>query len=160
MKAAFIIPKNDDQHQQANPETQCRILPPVGLARMAGIMGKQAKVSLLDERITPNIQCQSVQIAIIFINSYNQHRAHDIARHYRAQGSFVVMTGSMLSNTADLPSESADSLFIGSGEEHITKFLADYQTGKTKQFYRSHTQTEYLDRRTYLHGDSSLRLAS
>ena len=160
MKVAFIIPKNDDQHEQPNQFNQCRIFPPVGLARMAGLMGKQAKISLLDERITPDTQHQSVQIAIIFINSYNQHRAVDLASRYRALGSFVVMTGSMLSNKADLPSESADSLFIGSGEEHIPKFLADYQAGKAKPFYRSHTQAASSDRCNYLRDESPLRLAS
>jgi hypothetical protein len=137
MKVVFIIPKNDDQHQQVNPLTQCRIFPPVGLARMAGIIGRHAMVSLLDERLETDVQSKPTDIAIIFINSYNQQRARDLARSYQSLGSCVVMTGALLSSITDFPSDAADCWFIGSGEDHLAHFLSDYQKGKPKQFYRA-----------------------
>ncbi|KPJ93053.1 MAG: hypothetical protein AMJ55_08840 [Gammaproteobacteria bacterium SG8_15] len=137
MKVVFIVPKSDDQHQQIDPLTQCRIFPPIGLARMAGIIGRHAVVSLLDERLETDAQPEPTDIAIIFINSYNQQRACDLARTYQALGCCVVMTGALLSCITDFPSDAADCWFIGSGEDHLARFLSDYQKGKPKQFYRA-----------------------
>jgi len=160
MKVAFIIPRNDDQHQPVNPTNQCRILPPVGLAHMAGVMGKLGSVTLHDERINSDNPHQRVQIAIVFINHYNQQRACDIARHYRLSGSFVILTGPKLSGLSDLPTRSANCLFIGPGEDYIAKFLTDYQTGKPKRIYRNHTQFAIPERDKYSKTGSKLKLAS
>ena len=70
MKIAFVIPKDDDQHNPQNQYAQGRIFPPVGLARMAGIVGRQASVAVVDERIEPTNHSQKAQIAIIFIKLY------------------------------------------------------------------------------------------
>ncbi|WP_455206772.1 hypothetical protein [Kaarinaea lacus] len=141
MNVAFVVPRNDDQHQPQNHLMQCRIFPPAGLARMAGIIGKHASVSLIDERIEEIAHTQATTIAIIFANSYNQQRAIDLARRYRALGSFVVMTGTILGSCSDLFSRIADCLLIGGGEDHIANFLADYQTGKPRHFYQGPVQT-------------------
>lgn len=160
MKVAFIIPKNDDQHQQINPTNQCRVLPPVGLAHMVGVMGKQATVTLHDERINLEPLHSSPQIAIIFINSYNQQRAFDIAQHYRNSGTFVILTGSMLLTFSDIPSKFANCLFAGSGEEHIAKFLADYRAGKPKRYYCRPTQSANREHHDHSQFGSKLKLAS
>jgi hypothetical protein len=127
---------------------------------MAGIMGKQATVTLHDERIKMEPLDRSTQIAIIFINSYNQQRACDIAQHYRKSGSFVVLTGSMLLTFSDIPSKYANCLFAGSGEEHIAKFLADYQAGKPKRYYCNFRQSANPEHHNHTQFDSRLKLAS
>jgi len=160
MKAVFIIPKNDDQHNQVNPLTQCRIFPPVGLARMAGIIGRHAMVSLLDERLDTDVQPEPTDIAIIFITSYNQQRACDLARSYQALGCCVVMTGALLSSITDFPSDAADCWFIGSGEDHLAHFLSDYQKGKPKQFYRAAGKVASAAHHRRSMHSSALRLAS
>ena len=69
MKIAFVIPKDDDQHNPQNQYAQGRIFPPVGLARMAGIVGRQASVAVVDESIEPTNHSKKAQISIIFIKS-------------------------------------------------------------------------------------------
>ena len=50
MKVVFIVPKDNDQHSPLSQFTQCRLFPPVGLARMAGMVGKHGSVFVIDER--------------------------------------------------------------------------------------------------------------
>ena len=137
MKIAFVIPKEDDQHNPLNQRSQGRIFPPVGLARMVGIVGKQADVSLNDERLDHTHTVNNAQITIIFVNSYNQQRACDLARHYHDIGCLVVLTGPILSHSLELDHSAVDCLFIGAGEDNLADFLADYRSGKTRRFYRS-----------------------
>lgn len=165
MNLAFVIPKDDDQHGPQNQHTQGRIFPPVGLARMAGIVGKQACVSLIDERIEHKHSVKKAQITIIFINSYNQQRACELARYYHDMGCLVIMTGPMLSHSVDLAYSVADCLFIGAGEDNLPVFLHDYSRGKNKRIYRSSGSQNTGTQRTSDHNGctyeySALSLAS
>jgi len=135
MKITFIVPKDHDQHSPLSQFKQCRILPPVGLARMAGCIGKKGQVSLVDERIDKARHENNTQVAIIFINSYNRQRAYDLAAQYRKNGSTVVFTGPVLNHTPDDAARHADCLLLGASEESLAAFLNDYRHGKTKSFY-------------------------
>ena len=104
---------------------------------MAGMVGKQADVSLVDERIESARHERNANIAIIFINSYNQQRAYDLAKKYKTCGSTVVFTGPMLNDASNGAEKHADCLFIGSGEDNLPSFLTDFQKGKSKPFYLS-----------------------
>ena len=160
MKVAFVIPKDDDQHGPQNQYTQGRIFPPAGLARMAGIVGKQARVALIDERMESSHTKQKVQIAIVFINSYNQQRSYELARYYHAMGSIVVMTGPMLSDSIDKAHDYADCLFVGAGEDNLPDFLSDYRKGKTKRYYRSTGIECNSGQNSLINENTGLRLAS
>lgn len=138
MKVTFIVPKDDDRHGPLNQFAQCRILPPVGLARMAGIAGRHGSVSVVDERVASAKHQRQAQIAVIFINSYNNSRAHTLARQYRQWGSHVVFTGPPLTHATAVTDDTvrnADSIFMGSGEDNMPNFLSDYVSGKTKRYY-------------------------
>lgn len=160
MKVAFVIPKDDDQHETQNQCTQGRIFPPVGLARMAGIAGKLGHIRLIDERIKPNSSLDSPLIAIIFINSYNQQRACDLARCYQAMGCFVVMTGPILSQPIKQEYNFVDCLFIGAGEDNFPDFLADYRKGKIKRYYCHSGQTATAAQKNCISENTYLSLAS
>jgi len=136
MKVAFIIPRDHDNQGPYSQYSQCRILPPVGLARMAGMVGKKAYVTVVDERIDDKKHKGNVHIAVIFINSYNRQRAYDIANFYRDCGSTVVFTGPLLNNAMEDAEKFADSLFVGDGGENMPAFMLDYMRGKIKPFYR------------------------
>jgi len=136
MKVAFIIPRDHDTQGPLSQFSQCRILPPVGLARMAGMVGKKACVTVVDERIDDRKHKGNVQIAVIFINSYNRQRAYDIANYYRNCGSTVVFTGPLLTNAMEDAAQFADTLFVGDGGDNMPAFIQDYRSGKTKHFYR------------------------
>lgn len=160
MKVAFVIPKDDDQHSPHNQYAQGRIFPPVGLARMAGIVGKQGCVTLIDERIKPNQPKQKAQIAVVFINSYNQQRACELARYYQAMGCIVVMTGPILSHSIDNAYDFADCLFVGAGEDNLPDFLADYSLGKTRRVYRCSGTKTITEQNGSNYENTALSLAS
>lgn len=142
MKVVFIVPKDDGQHGTVSQFSQCRIFPPVGLATMAGIAGKKAFVYIVDERLEAARHESQADIAVIFINSYNHQRANDLAIDYHKRGCYVVFTGPVLSRGVEGIDHQADSLFIGTGEEIISEFIADYIAGKTQRLYRvSNRQT-------------------
>ncbi|KPJ94161.1 MAG: hypothetical protein AMJ53_05830 [Gammaproteobacteria bacterium SG8_11] len=137
MKITFVVPKDDDRSSPLSQFVQCRILPPVGLRRMAGLAGKRGAVALVDERIGSARHNYQADIALFFINSYNRARCLVLAKLYRDAGCHVVFSGSMLANDALEPAQYADSLLVGYGEDCIAEFLFDYQRGKAKAFYHS-----------------------
>ena len=136
MKVTFVIPRDNDSHSPLSQFSQCKILPPVGLARMAGMVGKKAYVSVIDERIDDKYHKGDSQVAVIFINSYNRQRAYDVAKYYRKCGSTVVFTGPLLNNALEDAGKYADSLFMGDGGENMPEFIHDFNHGNLKRFYR------------------------
>lgn len=159
MKVVFIVPKDDDRHSPLSQFAQCRILPPAGLAKMAGLIGKQNGVSLVDERIATARHEQHCDIAIIFINSYNRQRAYAIAKQYRGNGALVVFTGPVLSQSPEDAAEHVDCIFIGYGEDCMPEFVADYRMGKTRRFYRGIPQKPETTPLIPVYGNTALRLA-
>jgi len=135
MNITFIVPKDHDQHSPLSQFKQCKILPPVGLARMAGLIGKKGSVSLVDERIETSKHKYNTNVAVIFINSYNRQRAYTLATKYKKCGSTVVFTGPILNQAPEDAANHADCLLLGSSEESLAAFLNDYNSGKTKPFY-------------------------
>lgn len=141
MKVAFIVPKDNDKDSPLSQLSQCRILPPVGLARMAGLIGKKGNIALVDERIESARHERKANIAVIFINSYNRQRAYNLARLYKQCGSTVVFTGPVLNTAAEDADKHADCLLLGSAEDSLSGFLSDYRQGKVKRFYHSRGKT-------------------
>lgn len=135
MKVAFIIPKYDDRDNELRPMAQCRIFPPISLAQMAGLAGKQGTIHIIDERYNSAQHETQANIAVIFINNYNFQRAYSLANYYHKRGSYVVFTGPRLSHAAKEACKYADCLFIGAGEDCMANFLSDYMSGKTRRLY-------------------------
>lgn len=133
----FIVPKDHDHHQPLNPLSGSRVFPPVGLARMAGQAGALAHVSLLDERIDPACHELPVDVVVIFVNSYNCTRAYELAKHYKQNGSYVVLTGPLLNHEPEHACQYADCLFIGAGDELMPVFLEEYVAGRKRRLYRA-----------------------
>ncbi len=137
MKITFVVPKDEDRTNPLSQFSQCRILPPVGLGRMAGLAGKHASVVLVDERIESAHDNYRADVAVFIINSYNRERCLVLAKLYRDAGSYVVFSGAMLAKDAVELAKLADSLLVGYGEECIAEFLHDYRQGTPKLFYHS-----------------------
>jgi hypothetical protein len=159
MKVAFIIPRDNDNHGPLSQYAQCRVLPPVGLARMAGMIGKKASVSVIDERIDDKHHNGNPHVAVIFINSYNRQRAYDVANYYRQCGSTVIFTGPVLNKAMGDAAKFADCLFVGDSEENMPSFLNDFYRGKTKQVYQHYVNVSHRGNVAAFPG-SSLSLAS
>jgi hypothetical protein len=135
MKVTFIVPKDDDRQSPLSQFAQCRVLPPVGLPKMAGQAGKHGEVSVVDERTGTVTHERHAHVAVFFVNSYNSDRACALAQQYRNNGSHIVFTGPKLAHSADDAERHADSVLLGAGEATLPVFLADFVEGKTKRFY-------------------------
>ena len=145
MKMAFIVSGDDGQYGLPDKFTQCRIFPPVSLARMAGLAGACAKVILIDERIKTVAHDEYVDIALIFVNKYNQGRALELAGVYQRLGSHVILTGPVINDAPEKYSKNADCLFYGAGEDNLPLFLEDYKRGKTRRLYMSRNRVASTD---------------
>jgi hypothetical protein len=135
MKVTFVIPKDDDRENPMNQFAQCRVLPPAGLARMAGLAGKQAQVTVRDERIAATHHDGQADLVVLFINSYNRDRCLVLAKLYQDLDCYVVLSGPLLVKDAIEAGKYADCLFAGYGEDCMADFLRDYRRGRAKAFY-------------------------
>jgi hypothetical protein len=158
MKVAFVIPKYDGRDSALYPSTHCKVFPPIGLARMAGLVGKHGAVHLIDER-TNSVQHETqANIAVIFINNYNFQRAYSLADYYHNRGSFVVFTGPRLSHAPNEACKYADCLFIGSGTDCMSNFLTDYMSGTTRRLYGGQINKAVSGSLTMMNGNTALSL--
>jgi hypothetical protein len=136
IKISFIVPNDGGDHTPLERNKQCRLFPPAGLARMAGLAGKRGTVKLVDERRASSARIDyDSDVAVIFINIYNQQRAYEVANKYLAHGAHVVFTGPALANLSREASVYADSLFLGESKDCMKRFLADLAANKPKRFY-------------------------
>jgi radical SAM superfamily enzyme YgiQ (UPF0313 family) len=135
MKVAFVVPRDDGHSYPLNEFAQYRSLPPLGLARMAGHVGKHGTSCLVDERIGEARHADDADIAVVFINTYNRMRAYELAAHYHARGTYVVFTGPVLLNNPEQASDHADCLLIGEGASILPVFLSDFLRGKLRRLY-------------------------
>lgn len=158
MKVVFIVPKDDGQQSPLNQIAQCRIFPPVGLARMAGIAGTQDCVSLVDERIDSPQQDLQAHLAVIFINSYNRQRAYTLAKLYQQLGSYVVFTGPLLNNNPQEACHFSDCLFIGDGVKIMPDFLSDFRRGKKRRIYGNTDRKPATSQTAAAYGNAVLQL--
>lgn len=152
MKIAFVVPEDDGQHGLREEFLQCRIFPPASLARMVGQVGKQGDVYLIDERIKPQEHDEAVDVALIFVNSYNRDRAFVLASQYRNRGSYVILTGPVLQETPEAACQHADCLFIGAGGDSLPLFLKDYHRGMARRLYMSVNKAVNRNRSLSLEG--------
>ena len=135
MKVAFVVPKDDGHINPLNGLAQCRLFPPVGLARMAGQVKKHGRSELVDERVGKGKHINDADIAVVFINSYNRNRSYELAKRYNSRGTYVIFTGPVLTQSAEDACEHADCLFIGDGDAILPDFLNDYAAGKLRRLY-------------------------
>lgn len=159
MKVAFIVPRDHDQHGPLSEFTQCKIFPPVSLARMAGQAAQHAHVSYLDERADSASDLPQADIAVVFVNSYNRYRAYEIARAYQDKGCFTVFTGPFLSQAPEEACRYAKCVFIGGGEEILPGFLVDYRCGKPRRLYASANMCQSTGSAPAMSGALTLSLA-
>ena len=158
MQISFIIPTDHDRQNPRHQLLQSRVLPPAGLARMAGHAGKVANINVIDERAEKSEHSRITDIAIIFINSYNQERAIELARHYRLRGSNVVFTGPMLTPASTDLNRWAHTLFLGAGEEILPRYLWDIKSGVPRKVYNALSLNPATGMATGFYGNTALEL--
>src|SRR6476661_5182830 len=117
------------------------LFPPLGLATLAAYFDPDLEISLVDEHVEQLDLTDKPDLVIIQVYITNAYRAHQIADHYRARGSYVLLGGL---HVTSLPAEAAphaDSIFLGPGEDTWPKFLADFRRGCAARMYQSQIRT-------------------
>ncbi len=135
------------------------LLPPLGLATLAGYLDKDDEVTLQDEHVGTLDLTDEADLVVIQVYITSAYRSYELADHYRRKGAHVAL-GSL--HVTSLPEEDAlhaDTVFIWPGEVPWRRFLADYRAGRPGKVYRSTQRTlvgiprirrDLIKRRLYL----------
>jgi radical SAM superfamily enzyme YgiQ (UPF0313 family) len=119
------------------------LFPPLGLATLAGYLPQDAEVSIHDEhvqRLTLD-DAQAPDLVVIQVYITSARRSYEIADHYRALGSYVVLGGLHVTSLPDEAAKHADTIFLGPGEDTWPVFLRDFAARKPLPRYVSKTRT-------------------
>jgi len=117
------------------------LFPPLGLATLAAYLDPDLDITLVDEHVEKLSLNDQPDLVIIQVYITNAHRAYEIADHYRAQGSYVLLGGLHVTSLPAEAAQHADTIFLGPGEHTFPEFLKDFAAGTPKPHYESAVRT-------------------
>ena len=117
------------------------LFPPLGLATLAAYLDPDLEISLQDEHVEKLDLNDQPDLVIIQVYITNAYRAYQIADHYRARGSYVLLGGLHVTSLPDEAAPHADTIFIGPGEHTFPQFLQDLAAGAPQRRYESAVRT-------------------
>jgi radical SAM superfamily enzyme YgiQ (UPF0313 family) len=117
------------------------LFPPLGLATLAAYLDPDLEISLQDEHVEKLDLNDQPDLVIIQVYITNAYRAYQIADHYRAGGSYVLLGGLHVTSLPDEAAPHADTIFIGPGEHTFPQFLQDLAAGVPQRRYESAVRT-------------------
>jgi radical SAM superfamily enzyme YgiQ (UPF0313 family) len=117
------------------------LFPPLGLATLAAYLDPDIEISLQDEHVEKLDLDDQPDLVVIQVYITNAYRAYQIADHYRARGSYVVLGGLHVTSLPDEAAPHADTIFIGPGEHTFPQFLRDLAAGAPQRRYESAVRT-------------------
>ena len=117
------------------------LFPPLGLATLAAYLDPDIEISLQDEHVEQLDLDDQPDLVIIQVYITNAYRAYQIADHYRARGSYVLLGGLHVTSLPDEAAPHADTIFIGPGEHTFPQFLRDLAAGQPQRRYESSVRT-------------------
>lgn len=117
------------------------LFPPLGLATLAAYLDPDLQISIQDEHVEKLDLTDQPDLVIIQVYITNAYRAYQIADHYRAQGSYVILGGLHVTSLPDEASPHADTIFLGPGEHTFPRFLQDLAAGAPLPRYESAVRT-------------------
>jgi len=117
------------------------LFPPLGLATLAAYLDPDIRLSLQDEHVEKLDLDDQPDLVIIQVYITNAYRAYQLADHYRARGSYVVLGGLHVTSLPDEAAPHADTIFLGPGEHTFPRFLQDLAAGAPQRRYESAVRT-------------------
>ena len=117
------------------------LFPPLGLATLAAYLDADIEISLQDEHVEKLDLNDQPDLVIIQVYITNAYRAYQIADHYRARGSYVLLGGLHVTSLPDEAAPHADTIFLGPGEHTFPQFLQDLKAGTPQRRYESAVRT-------------------
>jgi radical SAM superfamily enzyme YgiQ (UPF0313 family) len=141
MKVKMILPALTEAKSPFWRPIKYSLFPPLGLATLAGYLGPDDEVDLLDEHVeTLNLEGEP-DLVVIQVYITSAYRAYEIADHYRRKGAYVCLGGLHVTSLPDEAALHADTVFLGPGEDTWPEFLQDFHAGHPRRLYRSKTRT-------------------
>ncbi|MBG6134701.1 B12-binding domain-containing radical SAM protein [Longispora fulva] len=119
------------------------LFPPLGLATLAGYLPRDWDVTLHDEHVErlDLDRAETPDLVVIQVYITSARRGYEIADHYRARGSHVVLGGLHVTSLPEEAAAHADTIFLGPGEDTWPVFLADWRAGRAAARYTSKART-------------------
>lgn len=141
MKVKLILPALTEAESPFWRPIKYSLFPPLGLATLAAYLDPEDDIELCDQHVEKVHLDDHPDLVLIQVYITNAYRAYQMADHYRAKGSYVILGGLHVSSLPEEASTHADTLFIGPGEDTFPKFLKDFKSGKTLKRYVSEVRT-------------------
>ncbi|HKO96427.1 MAG TPA: radical SAM protein [Pyrinomonadaceae bacterium] len=139
--AKFILPALTEATSPYWRPIKYSLFPPLGLATLAAYLDPDVEISLQDEHVEQLNLDDHPDLVIIQVYITNAYRAYQIADHYRAQGSYVLLGGLHVTSLPEEAAPHADTIFLGPGEHTFPQFLRDLATGRPQRRYESPVRT-------------------
>jgi radical SAM superfamily enzyme YgiQ (UPF0313 family) len=137
----FILPALTEATSPYWRPIKYSLFPPLGLATLAAYLDPDLEISLQDEHVEKLDLNDQPDLVIIQVYITNAYRAYQIADHYRARGSYVLLGGLHVTSLPDEAAPHADTIFIGPGEHTFPQFLQDLAAGAPQRRYESAVRT-------------------
>src|SRR5687768_17635380 len=140
-QATFILPALTEATSPYWRPIKYSLFPPLGLATLAAYLDPGVEARIQDEHVQPLDLDDRPDLVIIQVYITNAYRAYQIADHYRARGSYVLLGGLQVTALPDEAAPHADTIFIGPGEHTFPQFLRDLAAGSPQHRYESSVRT-------------------
>ncbi len=159
MHIKFILPSLVEAKGQLWRPIKYSLFPPLGLATLAGYTRESDRAEIVDEHVQPLDTNDTPDLVAIETYVTCAQRAYELADHYRARGSYVVLGGLHATAEPEEALQHADTIVTGPAEEAWPRFLEEWRAGTPQRRYHSSTRTleglppirrDLIDRRRYL----------
>jgi len=137
----FILPALTEATSPYWRPIKYSLFPPLGLATLAAYLDPHLEISLQDEHVEKLDLSDEPDLVVIQVYITNAYRAYQIADHYRARGSYVLLGGLHVTSLPDEAAPHADTIFLGPGEHTFPQFLQDFEAGTPQLRYESAVRT-------------------
>ena len=137
MKVKMILPALTEALSPYFRALKYSLFPPMGLATLAGYLGDNDDVEIVDEHVESLSLNDRPDLVVIQVYITSAARAYKIADHYRHRGVHVCMGGLHVTSLPDEAAKHADTIFCGPGEYSWPAFLEDFRHGAPGEIYMS-----------------------
>ena len=144
MRVTMILPALTEATSPLFRPIKYSLFPPLGLATLAGYLGADDEVRILDEhveRIDAAVADDRPDLVVIQVYITSARRSYELADRYRERGVFVALGGLHVTSLPEEAAAHADAIFLGPGEDTWPRFLDDFRRGEPAARYESATRT-------------------
>ncbi|HEY4195424.1 MAG TPA: radical SAM protein [Mucilaginibacter sp.] len=141
MRVKLILPALTEAESPFWRPIKYSLFPPLGLATLAAYLSPDDEVDLQDQHVEQLNLDDSPHLVIIQVYITNAYRSYQLADHYRAKGSYVILGGLHVTSLPFEAAPHADTIFMGPGEDTFPQFLKDFKAGRPQKVYNSAIRT-------------------